>query len=451
MSRVVALIDGEHYPPVVRFALTALGDEHEVAAAVFVGGTEKVDAEDAEAYGVPVVRASDRGRRDRARRSSATRPTRSSTSPTSRSSRRPTACASARSCSPSASSTAAPTSCSRRRRARVTPCTPTLGVIGTGKRVGKTAISAYVARELKAAGTDLVVLAMGRGGPSEPELIHGEEVALTTPDLLALAREGKHASSDNYEDAVMSRVTTVGCRRCGGGLAGETFFSNVPEGARVADQLGKQLMVLEGCGAAIPPVHADAAVLVVGAGRGTGYVTDFFGPYRFARADLAVISFAEEPIATADDIAAMRAAIAGLRPDLTVVATTFRPQPIEPIAGRRVLFATTAPADIAPRLAAHLETEYGCEVVATTSSLSNRALLREDLRAMRGAFDTIVTELKAAAIDVVAAEGEAAGVPTVLCDNVPVAVDGADLAALVDRRRADWRSSAAPTRRGGRR
>ena len=30
MSRVVALIDGEHYPPVVRFALGELAREHEV-------------------------------------------------------------------------------------------------------------------------------------------------------------------------------------------------------------------------------------------------------------------------------------------------------------------------------------------------------------------------------------------------------------------------------------
>ena len=32
MSRVVALIDGEHYPPVVRFALNALSEDHEVVA-----------------------------------------------------------------------------------------------------------------------------------------------------------------------------------------------------------------------------------------------------------------------------------------------------------------------------------------------------------------------------------------------------------------------------------
>ncbi|MDP2234163.1 MAG: hypothetical protein Q8K89_11040, partial [Actinomycetota bacterium] len=48
-----------------------------------------------------------------------------------------------------------------------------------------------------------------------------------------------------------------------------------------------------------------------------------------------------------------------------------------------------------------------------------------------GEFDMLLTELKAAAIDVVAAAGDEAGVPTVLCDNVPEPVDGSDLAAAV--------------------
>ena len=57
MSRVVALIDGEHYPPVVRFALDALSATDEVVAAAFIGGTEKVDAEASQdVYGVPVIR-----------------------------------------------------------------------------------------------------------------------------------------------------------------------------------------------------------------------------------------------------------------------------------------------------------------------------------------------------------------------------------------------------------
>ena len=48
-------------------------------------------------------------------------------------------------------------------------------------------------------------------------------------------------------------------------------------------------------------------------------------------------------------------------------------------------------------------------------------------------YDVLLTELKAAAIDVVAAQGADRGVPTVLCDNVPVRVSGADLEPLIGR------------------
>jgi predicted GTPase len=50
MRRAVAIVDGEHYPPVVRHALEELEDL--VVAAVFVGGTEKLRG--GEDYGVPL-------------------------------------------------------------------------------------------------------------------------------------------------------------------------------------------------------------------------------------------------------------------------------------------------------------------------------------------------------------------------------------------------------------
>lgn len=427
----MALIDGEHYPPVVRAALAALGAEYDVVTAAFIGGTEKVDVQGEEAYGVPVVFGADA---EHALRTAIAR-------------YRPQAVV-------DLSDEPVLSSADRFRLAsialgegveyrgadfRFTPPgprlrlrTPALAIIGTGKRVGKTAISAHVARRLKAQGRDIVVVAMGRGGPTEPEIIFGDQVRLTTEDLLALAAQGKHASSDNYEDAVMSRVTTVGCRRCGGGMAGDTFFSNVPEGARLADGLGKELVVLEGSGAAIPPVGADATLLVVGAGQGVGYVRDYFGPFRLARADAVVIAGAEEPIASREEVEALLSAIKELRPGIPVVATTFRPRPIVPIEGARVFFATTAPEKLLPLLVAHLERVHACTVVASSPHLSNRALLRADMALAAGTFDLLVTELKAAAIDVVAAVGAHAGVPTVLCDNVPEPVFGGDLDGVLD-------------------
>lgn len=433
MSRVVALIDGEHYPPVVRFALDELRREHEVVAAAFIGGTEKVGAAaGGDAYGLPVVRAID------ARQAVIEAIERFAPDELVDLSDEPIVSASDRF---GLASLALAHGVAYRGadfsftppQARVVTRTPTLAIIGTGKRVGKTAVSAYVARSLAAAGRSVVVLAMGRGGPAEPELIRGDEVALTTEDLLALAAQGAHAASDNYEDAVMSRVPTVGCRRCGGGLAGETFFSNVPEGALLADSLDRELIMLEGSGSAIPPVVADASLLVVGARQGVPYVRDYFGPYRLARADGVIIAGAEEPLVDAQALSALVAAIRTLREDVPIALTTFRPKPLADITGRRVFFATTAPPVLIETLRAHLEDTYGCQVVAASTALSDRSALRADLRTHAGSFDMLVTELKAAAIDVVAAAGVEAGVPTVLCDNEPVTLGGDGLDALIDR------------------
>lgn len=432
MRNAIALIDGEHYPPVVRYALDRLGQEYQLQGAAFVGGTEKVDsAATAEVYGVPVVQAADRG--------AALREALARFSPevVIDLSDEPVLTAADRFALASIALGAGAEYRGadfvlRPPRAEAVTRTPALAIVGTGKRVGKTAVSAYIARHLKENGRDIVVVAMGRGGPAEPELIRGDEVALTTDDLLALARRGVHAASDNYEDAVMSRVTTVGCRRCGGGLAGQVFFSNVPEGAVLADSLGKEIVVLEGSGAAVPPVSADATLLVVGAGQGVPYVRDYLGPYRLGVADGVVITGAEEPIASPGAVAELVAAIREHRQDVPVVVTTFRPRPLGDVTGARVFFATTAPPALLPSLAAHLERGFGCEVVATSPHLSDRALLREDLRAHAGHFDVLLTELKAAAIDVVAEAGSTVGVPTVLCDNVPEPVGDADLDALID-------------------
>ena len=53
--RAIAVIDGEHYPPVVRDALAAL--PYDFVGALLVGGTEKLRG--GEGYGVPLVSSLD--------------------------------------------------------------------------------------------------------------------------------------------------------------------------------------------------------------------------------------------------------------------------------------------------------------------------------------------------------------------------------------------------------
>ena len=201
----------------------------------------------------------------------------------------------------------------------------------------------------------------------------------------------------------------------------------MPEGARLADDLGKELIVLEGSGAAVPPVGADATLLVIGAAQGPGYVTDYFGPLRLAGADAVVIAGAEEPLVSAEQVEAVVAAVREARPDVPVCTVTFRPRPLEPVRGLRVFFATTAPEVMLPSLVRapgggpRLQRRRGEPAPVGPGALCGPTSRRP------GSFDVLLTELKAAAIDVVAVAGEAAGVPTVLCDNVPVGVGGSDL------------------------
>ena len=86
-------------------------------------------------------------------------------------------------------------------------------------------------------------------------------------DLLELSRGGSHAASDYLEDAALANVVTIGCRRCGGGLAGQPFISNVEAGARVAAERRPDLVIFEGSGTSVPPVAVDARVLVAGAAK----------------------------------------------------------------------------------------------------------------------------------------------------------------------------------------
>jgi cyclic 2,3-diphosphoglycerate synthetase len=125
-----------------------------------------------------------------------------------------------------------------------------------------------------------------------------------------------------------------------------------------------------------------------------------------------------------------------------VVATVFRPHPTEDVRGRKVALFTTAPEEVHDRMAESLAEEHGAEVIAVSGNLSKRTRLREELEDGRLAeADAFVTEIKAAAIDVVAAAAEERGVELVFCDNRPQPVDGEDLdGRLVDLAHAAVRS-----------
>jgi len=377
------IIDGEHYPPVVRDALAAL--PYDVVGALLAGGVEKLRGDDD--WGVPLVAAlgevdadlvvdlSDEpvlGPRERLALAS------------------------------EALALGLPYVGADFRfdPPRFHPFdVPSLAVIGAGKRVGKTAVTGHVAR-LLARELRVVVVAMGRGGPREPELV---ESAPSVADLLARSRAGAHAASDFLEIAAFAGVPTIGCRRAGGGLAGQVFESNVLAGADLARTLEPDVVVFDGSGAAVPPVAVDARILVTGRGHD---LDEYLNPYRVRISDLLVL--------VGDAKAPSRPA------DVPIVRVTLRLRPAEELVGRVAVF-TTGPAPTE-----HLD----ADVVHVSRALANRSALRDELSQIDA--DTFLVEVKAAAIDVVAEAAVARGAKLVLADNEVVPVEG-DLDAEILR------------------
>lgn len=251
-------------------------------------------------------------------------------------------------------------------------------------------------------------------------------------DLLKLSRSGYHAASDYLEDAALARVVTIGCRRCGEGLAGQPFVPNVVEGAAVAASLQPDLVLFEGSGAAIPPMDCDRWILIISAAQGPEAITSYLGPYRLMLSDLVIATMCEEPFASRRDIDRLRREAVDLK-DIPLVATVLRPTPVESVRGRKVAYFSTAPNTIHDGLRAHLEDVHGAEIVLVSGNLANRTALKGDLDSpdARGA-EVYLVELKAAAIDVVVETATARGVHVVLSDNKVVPLENEpDLDALL--------------------
>jgi cyclic 2,3-diphosphoglycerate synthase len=296
---------------------------------------------------------------------------------------------------------------------------PSLKILGTGKRIGKTAVSAYAARLIHKNNYNPCVVAMGRGGPEEPELVRGDQIEITPQYLMEQSDKGVHAASDHWEDALMSRILTIGCRRCGGGMVGDVFITNMKKGAELANQVDADFVIMEGSGAAIPPIKTNRHVVLVGANQPVINIERFFGPFRIKLADLVILTMCEEPMASQKKVKQIEEFIRDLNPQARIISTVFRPKPLEDIQGRNVLFATTAPDSVKDVLIGHLEDHFGCKVVGTTPHLSNRPLLQKDIERYLDQADTMLTELKAAAVDVATKDALEAGLEVVYCDNIP--------------------------------
>jgi len=202
---------------------------------------------------------------------------------------------------------------------------PSLKILGTGKRIGKTAVSAYAARIIDKKEYNPCIVAMGRGGPTEPEIVRGDLIELTPEYLMEQSNKGVHAASDHWEDALMSRILTIGCRRCGGGMVGDVFITNMKKGAQLANEVETEFVIIEGSGAAIPPIKTDKHIVLVGANQPLINIEKFFGPFRIKKADLVVITMCEMPMASPEKVEGIEKFIKIINPGAMVISTVFRP------------------------------------------------------------------------------------------------------------------------------
>jgi cyclic 2,3-diphosphoglycerate synthetase len=422
--RVLVLVDGEHYPPVTRWGIASLRARGlEPVAALFVGGAEKLGEEVPTDLGVRCLPPTGGDRM--AALGSALDELRGTVEAVFDLSDEPVL--GYRERMELAAVTLVRGLAYLTADVRLEPPlegpplpTPTLSVIGTGKRTGKTAIGGEAARVAAATGRRPVLVAMGRGGPERPRVAEAATVGLDR--LLELVRAGDHAASDYLEDAVTTGVTTVGARRAGGGLAGRPAASNVREAAEIAVGLGAGVVILEGSGAAIPPVPADATVLVVPATVPAEYLGGYLGPFRLLLSDLVVVTMARSP-AGLENLPALRSHVQRLSGDARLIVTDFQPHPLGAVEGRDVFFTTTAPEPVAQRQARSLERTSGCRVVGWSDRLADRAGLERDLEGA-APYDVLCTELKAAAVDVAADRALARGSEVVFVDNRAVVVEG---------------------------
>lgn len=419
--KVLVLVDGEHYPPVTRWAIaSATAAGHQVLAALLVGGTEKLAADEvpdlgvdvrpagpapAEALGTALDELHPEGVLDLSDEPVLGYRERMELAAVALARGVPYLGADFR-LDPPITGPHLPA--------------PTLAVIGTGKRTGKTAIAGEVARTAAGLGLEPIVVAMGRGGPAAPQV--AEAGSVTVDRLLDLVRRGEHAASDYLEDAVTTGVTTIGARRAAGGLAGAPYVSSVRAAAELAVARGAGIVVLEGSGSSLPPVPWDAGILVVPASVPPEYLGGYLGPFRLLLSDVVVATMATSP-AGLENLSTLRSHVQRLRNDTRLIVTEFEPLPLGDVRGRDVFFATTAPGQVASRQAQHLEEAHGCRVVGWSASLADRAGLAKD---MEGApeYDVLLTELKAAAVDVACDRALSRGAEVVFCDNRAVVVDG---------------------------
>ncbi len=198
----------------------------------------------------------------------------------------------------------------------------------------------------------------------------------------------------------MTGVTTVGARRAGGGLAGAPYVTNVPEAVALA--------AARRPGARRPRRERRGGApgrLGRGGPRGPRdvpleYLRGYLGPVPALVVGPGGCYYGNRPAyRVRDDLSELSSHVLRFLDDTGCSSPTSFRNHSRDVRGERGVLRHDGPASRRPRQVERLEAEHGCRVVGWSARLADRAGLAEDLDAADG-YDVLLTELKAAAVDV---------------------------------------------------
>ena len=466
LPRAVVLVDGEHYPPVVAAALEGLRRRFEVVGGLFAGGREKLRGGEEQAPGgarrgaracrgstasIPARRAGRAldGTRAALRAARAEALVDLSDEPVVGYRERFLLMSAA--LAEGARYVAADTEVRPQDFARLERL-PALGVIGTGKRVGKTAVSGWLARRLDAAlararrrdraghGPRRPARARAGAGPRGPRRSRAARGLPPRPARRQRLLRGRRAGRrhDHRLPALRRRAGRRAVRRhrARGAAAAWRAVRRRPgrhRGQRLRGAAGG--VRRRGVRGRRPRSRSTTSPACS-------------APTACCSATCSCSRSARRRSPTALAWRALAEAARAVRPGLRVV-----PDGVQAAAGavgarppRRLLHdgARGPPCRV---LARALADDHGAEVVLVSADLADRGAPGADVARAAREADVFLCEIKAAAVDVVAEAAAAAGRELVFCDNEP----RGPRAATSERSSTTWRAlrrSASPSAAG---
>ncbi len=246
---------------------------------------------------------------------------------------------------------------------------PSIAVIGTGKRVGKTAVTGHWRGCSRATGRgrrrgDGTGRAAGARADRGRSLRRRPARALPRRPPRGVRPPGDRGRDRRDDGGLPSR------RRRARWLGGDLERG---DGARVARGAGPTSSSSTAAAPRLPPVEVDARVLVVGARQdravATGYLNDYRAPDRGSRR---AHRWPTDAVVRGNVSRSARRAL--VRDGVPVIATVLRLGRSHPCAGKRVAFFGTAPPRGArPSSRPTCERSTGPSVVAVSGALADRS------------------------------------------------------------------------------